>query len=310
MSIIAADPRRFIFKYRVEVPASPTSVRLWIPVPGSDEFQTVGVPRVQMTERYEFRDETQYGNRILYAGLAPSQLPRHIDLEVEVERRARLGVPAPDAPFDGSFDRSQFDLWLRANSEVPTGGFVGEAAAQVTEVADSPRLRSKKIFDHLLATFDYDYRGCTPERQAELGNLAVACSLKTATCTDFHGLFVGYVRSLGVPARFAFGFNVPRKPEGKIAGYHCWSEIFLPRVGWYAVDVSEAWKKEPSKRDFYFGSIDQNRVQFTCGRDIILAPSQAGEPVGKFIFPYAESNGEPFEVHPTFSFEDLILNSA
>jgi transglutaminase-like putative cysteine protease len=153
---------------------------------------------------------------------------------------------------------------------------------------------------------NYDSGGCTPERTHELGDLVVACDIKKGSCTEFHGLYVAHARALGIPARFAFGFNIPQNPEGRIAGYHCWSEIFLPGVGWFAVDVSEAWKRaDPSERNFYFGNLDANRVQFTTGRDVSLVPPQLTGAVDRFIFPLAEMTGQRKDVGLAFSFKDM-----
>jgi hypothetical protein len=71
------------------------------------------------------------------------------------------------------------------------------------------------------------------------------------------------------------------------------------------VDASEAWLN-PSRHNFYFGSLDPDRVKFTMGRDLRLAPPQAGEPVNFFVYPYAELDGEPFDgIEHRFFFRDL-----
>jgi len=71
------------------------------------------------------------------------------------------------------------------------------------------------------------------------------------------------------------------------------------------VDASEAWK-HPDKKDYFFGAHDDNRLQFTVGRDIRLDPSQQGDPLNYFIYPYAELDGKPFAVESKFSFQDRI----
>ena len=44
------------------------------------------------------------------------------------------------------------------------------------------------------------------------------------------------------------------------------------------VDASEA-AKDPSKREYFFGAHDENRVEFTKGRDVALTPRQKGDPL-------------------------------
>ncbi len=114
------------------------------------------------------------------------------------------------------------------------------------------------------------------------------------------------MRSSGIPARFEMGFSLPEgKTEGDISGYHCWAEFYLSGVGWVPVDASEAWKN-PAKRDFFFGAHDTNRVFFTYGRDIRLSPEHKSDPLNYFIYPYAETNGQPVKNLQThFSFRDV-----
>jgi hypothetical protein len=75
--------------------------------------------------------------------------------------------------------------------------------------------------------------------------------------------------------------------------------------GWIPVDASEAWK-HPEKKNYFFGAHDDNRVQFTVGRDIHLDPAQQGEPLNYIIYPYAELDGKPFKLESTFSFQDRV----
>ena len=47
---------------------------------------------------------------------------------------------------------------------------------------------------------------------------------------------------------------------------------------------------DPAVRQYLFGHLDPNRVQFTIGCDIHLTPHTA-EPLNYFIDPYAEGDG-------------------
>jgi hypothetical protein len=75
------------------------------------------------------------------------------------------------------------------------------------------------------------------------------------------------------------------------------------------VDISEAWKDQ-TKREYFFGAHDANRVQFSRGRDITLLPKQAGEPLNYFVYPYVEVAGKKWEnVANDFSFSDVTSAS-
>src|SRR5262245_44999480 len=243
---------------------------------------------------------------MLYAHVPPSQDEQDIVLRHAVERSVRRAVSVRDHVTGESGDGADMARLLAPHTRVPTAGPVVDDAVRSIVRNASPRERARDVFDHLLRTLVYDPRGCTPERVSELGDLTLACDLQRGTCTEFHGLYVARARALGIPARFAFGFNVPTKPKGQIAGYHCWSEVYLPGTGWFAVDATEAWKRDdPVERSFYFGNLDANRVQFTTGRDISLVPPQRSGPVDTFIFPLAEIAGKRIEVGLKFQFTDL-----
>jgi transglutaminase-like putative cysteine protease len=107
-------------------------------------------------------------------------------------------------------------------------------------------------------------------------------------------VFISLMRAQGIPARFEIGFPLAEAPAGEIAGYHCWAEFYLDKMGWVPVDISEAWKA-PAKHDYFFGSLDANRIRFSTGRDLTLEPRQAGPPLNYFVYPYVEVDGKPFE---------------
>lgn len=61
------------------------------------------------------------------------------------------------------------------------------------------------------------------------------------------------------------------------------------------MDISEADKvvdKDPSKRDYFFGTLTENRVLFTTGRDIVLDSKHDGAPLNFLYAPYVEVDGK------------------
>jgi hypothetical protein len=114
-------------------------------------------------------------------------------------------------------------------------------------------------------------------------------TLRIGNCTDFHSLFIGEARSLDIPARFIMGMSIPDDPSGEIKGYHCWAEFYDNEKGWLPIDASEA-HKHPEKRELFFGGLDENRIEFTRGRDIKL-PQSNSEQLNYSLFPHVEING-------------------
>ena len=65
----------------------------------------------------------------------------------------------------------------------------------------------------------------------------------------------------------------------------------------------------PDKREYFFGAHDENRVEFSIGRDLNLNPKQAGEPLNYLVYPYVEVDGKVFtSVDKSFSFRDVSGN--
>ncbi len=297
--------RRFVFDYQVKILPRDGDLDLWIPAPAADEYQSVISTSMCSQIPLSRAQDPKHGNHILHGRFPASPEEQSVSVRYEIERRIRRGPSASYDASGGAVPDIELARYLEPDSHVPVDGPVVADAVRTISRDRPPRERARQIFERLLATLAYDSAGCTPERAHELGDLAVACDLKRGTCTEFHGLYVAQARALGLPARFAFGFNIPRKPEGQIAGYHCWSEVFLPECGWLPVDVSEAWKRDdPAERNFYFGNLDADRVQFTTGRDLVLVPPQRTGPVDRFIFPHAECAGRREEVGLAFRFAD------
>jgi transglutaminase-like putative cysteine protease len=192
--------------------------------------------------------------------------------------------------------------WLEPDRLVPIGGAIRELAEDVTRARTTPLARARAIYDYSVSTLKYDKSGTGWGR----GDIYYACDVKRGNCTDFHSVFTGFARALGIPARFEIGFPLPAdRSEGEIAGYHCWAQFWLDGFGWVPVDASEA-NKNPSRREYFFGAHDEHRVLLTTGRDIRLEPPQKGAPLNYFIYPYAEIDGkQAANVGKRFSFKDV-----
>jgi transglutaminase-like putative cysteine protease len=125
------------------------------------------------------------------------------------------------------------------------------------------------------------------------GDLKYALTKKAGNCTEFNAVFDGLARASGIPARQVMGFKIPKGPiEGSLSEYHCWSEFWLDGQGWIPVDPVEG-SVNVSKRSYYFGNLDPDRLAVSYGRDVVLKPPQNGDPLSFFLYPYAEGDGQP-----------------
>ena len=307
----AQESRHFTFHYGFTVKNIPPGerVRVWMPQAHSDQFQDVKVLSATGDLPLKKTRESRYGNEMYYAEDSKGRGEElHFEVVYDVVRHERLilGRQIPHLE-DVPISNREKKEYLAPDKLVPVTGLPAELAAKVTSGINTPLDKAHAIYDYVFSTMTYDKTGTGWGR----GDVLYACEAKKGNCTDFHSLFIAMARSQGIPARFAIGFPLPAdKHAAEIAGYHCWADFFEPRHGWVPVDISEAWK-HPEKRAYFFGAHDDNRVQFTMGRDLRLSPPQDGEPLNYFVYPYVEVGGKAYpNVSTAFSFADVEAGAA
>ncbi|MBJ6145270.1 transglutaminase-like domain-containing protein [Hymenobacter sp. BT559] len=340
---VAPRSRTFLLTCKAVVPAQSVGtkqVEFWMPVPHNDKSQNIRDLKIEASAPYRIRKagDTQvdgpnytietdlYGNKILHlivsaASVVPdvsltskqvAQLPAApiepftVTLTAQVTRREHLNLRATDdhAPAETEATDPNLKRWLAADRLVPLDAKIKAQAQEVVANAHAttPLAKARAIYEHVVSTVTYDKTGQGWGR----GDIYYACDARRGNCTDFHAIVIGYCRALGIPARFSIGLPLPAdRGKGEVKGYHCWAEFFTKETGWVPVDASEA-AKNPDKRKYFFGAHDENRVEFTRGRDLTLMPKQAGPPLNYFVYPYAEADGQPIEnVARTYTFEDV-----
>lgn len=297
---------RFTYSFTVkDIPAGAKLLRVWVPVPRTGQHQTVRLLTIKAPVKTRMTQEAEYGNRMLYAEIqSPSASTAEFTLEYEVTRREysrgdyaelkRADQKAIVVP-------ASLNRWLEPDTLIPTDGKIKELAVEVTGSQSGTVAKAKAAYDYLFTTMRYDKTGTGWGR----GDAVWACDSKRGNCTDFHSPFIGMLRADGIPARFDIGFPLPEdKHSGDIAGYHCWAEFYAAKTGWIPVDISEAWKAK-EKQNYFFGSVDANRVQFSTGRDVTLSPKQDGPARNYFVYPYVEIDGKPYDkLDKHFSFRE------
>lgn len=301
--------RSFTFTYTVtvkDIPASTKKLEVWLPVPHNDQYQKVTKIEIKAPYPYEIR-RGQYGNIVLYMRVEdPSTSALTLTMNFDAVRQEHIQASLtmvnspidPMEPLDPDMGR-----WLAPDRLVPIDDKIRLWAREVVEAAGARTdlEKARAIYNHIIATVKYDKSGTGWGR----GDIYYACDARRGNCTDFHAIFIGYSRAVGIPARFAIGFPLPsERGEGEIKGYHCWAEFYLKDIGWVPVDASEA-AKDPSKREYFFGAHDENRIEFTRGRDLILEPKQQSEPLNYFIYPHVEVDGKSLStVEKSFTYHD------
>ncbi|HKN00436.1 MAG TPA: transglutaminase-like domain-containing protein [Candidatus Binataceae bacterium] len=298
--------RHVRFSYVTEIgPIDPNaqSLKIWIPLPREDAFQHVTGISVESALSSRIVDQKNDGNRLVFIE-AKGQLPQTIvvKLSADVVRRQesadlRKAAAGRTEPIDGG--SAEF---LRPDALVPTTGRIAQVSAQLDDGSATPFEQARIIYEYVTSVMRYDKTGTGWGR----GDAIYACDVRRGNCTDFHSLFIALARSRGIPARFTIGFPLGTDRADKIPGYHCWAEFYAGGE-WIPVDASEAWK-HPARHDYYFGNLDADRIAFTRGRDLVLNPAQAGEPLNYLIYPYVQIDGKAVskdQIKNSFAYSDL-----
>jgi transglutaminase-like putative cysteine protease len=306
MSAWAQQSRHVTFHYAFSVSSVQPGqkIELWFPQAHSDQFQDVKILSINSDLPLKKARESRHGNLMFHAVAENATKAEYkFDVAYDVVRHERIGLPRDGVqPHLIKASLRETDEFLSPDKLVPVTGKLADIAQKQVEGHNGTLDRARALYDYVFTTMRYDKSGTGWGR----GDAEWACDSKRGNCTDFHSVFIAMARSQGIPARFEIGFPLPaNKTSGEIAGYHCWAEFYESQYGWVPVDISEAWKDQ-GKKDYFFGAHDVNRVQFSLGRDLVLNPAQAGEPLNYFVYPYVEVDGKKWgSVLNDFSFADV-----
>jgi len=297
-SICAQDNHReFEFVYEVSIPKSNQNVKLWIPLPQTDEFQIIEEISVFSPYNYSIITEKKYLNKYLYLTVdSVYKGGQSISVKIKTVRKER------SKPISCNWN-GQADF-LQENKLVPLNDDIRNEAIRICKNANTPEEKARAIYKHVIASVKYDKTGTGWGN----GDVLYVCNERRGNCTDFHSLFIAMCRAIDIPARFSIGFSIPSdKKIGEIKGYHCWAEFFIQDKGWIAVDASEAFK-HPQKKEYLFGNLDFNRIKFTLGRDIKLKESGKQNLLNFFIYPVCTVGGEIQAVDKHFYFKQINIS--
>ncbi len=285
---VIRDRDEFEFVYRVTLPEISANARMWLPLPGSDSFQTVEVKSIRAPGKQTVLREHENGNSILMLDLGPEDSSKIVELRFWVERIEKAVYPGEAA------DARKF---LEPETLVPGNETFSDIANEVVEGKKTDLIRARALYDHVIDRMRYMKHGDGWGR----GDAVYACDARTGNCTDFHSYFIALARAVDIPARFAIGAAIPsERNDGGIDGYHCWAEFYADGK-WWPVDISEG-DKYSSLATYYFGHHPANRFEMSRGRDLVVEPGPVSGPINFLAYPVLEVDGRTTKAKVQFSF--------
>jgi hypothetical protein len=291
--------------YLTDLPGTAKQVDWWIPVPESNERQTVEIVKADLYEG-ELNIEPKYGNQMYYRHINLDRVKPTDTITITLSYKLRLdeksvleaGLLARLPKVNGG---RKMKVYLMDNKLIPLQGPVTKLKEQLNLPAE-PIPAARQIYDYLINTMVYNYQAPGAGR----GDVLWACKNHTGDCSDYNSIFIGVCRSDGIPADHVFGLPLRTKQgKGETRDWHCWARFWVNGPGWITIDASEA-SKHPELRDYNFGSLSNTYLTLTHGRDVILQPAQKGGALNIFADPYVEVDGIQFEqVKWIASFEEV-----
>ena len=298
--------RTFMFTYAGEVkdlkPGQEASI--WLPVAVSTPEQDIEIATKKLPVNGSFATGKEYGNRSLFfTGKADKdgKIPFEIVYKV-IRREVKTDIKSGATLQPRAVEK--VSRFLEPDKLVPISGKPMDLIKDKKLPKNDQFMAAKELYEVVNNHMKYSKEG----KGWGLGDAVWACDSKFGNCTDFHALFISMARGNKIPSKFEMGFPVPpKRGAGVIGGYHCWAWFMPDGKGWVPVDISEA-NRFPEMKNYYFGSLTEDRVQFTTGRDINLEPRQKGPALNYFIYPYVEVNGQAYpaeKVGRSFAYQDL-----
>lgn len=286
------------FEFSLTAPADATDVRLWVPNPQADGNQQIS--DVKVSGNFTSKSVAKEPKNGVIAFFAEWKGPMTERTLVYSFTAVRKEVITNDFPKTEGPVPAEMKPYLELSRLGASEKRVKEIAADITKNKRSVLAKSRAVYDWVVENMrrDPNVKGCG------LAEVERLLSDKAGKCADIHAVFTALARASGVPAREVYGIRMHKEKEGDITKFqHCWAEFYLPGYGWVVADPADVLKfkleKNPTpedlkaKTEYFFGAVDENRVQLSRGEHVILDPAPKVGEMLYFMYPYAEADGKP-----------------
>ena len=142
--------------------------------------------------------------------------------------------------------------FLQASQFVPLGPEVWRLGLDAASGIDDVWQAAQAIM-----RFTHGYLSYVPNSTTVSPVMTEVLTERRGVCQDFAHVMLGMCRSLKIPARYVSGY-LYNGPDGHLLGAqasHAWCEVFLPGIGWRALD--------PTNNQL----VDERYIKIALGRD-------------------------------------------
>jgi transglutaminase-like putative cysteine protease len=133
---------------------------------------------------------------------------------------------------------------------------IKEQSAAIVGREQNPFTKARRIYNYLLA------EGGIQRETPFPGDLLEALENKKADPYSAALLFCALARSAGIPAIPVSGVLLDRN---RAFSRHYWAEFWIDGFGWVPVDPALGAEAGPDNANYYFGSLDNQRIVFSRG---------------------------------------------
>jgi hypothetical protein len=279
----------FEFSYSVTLPKMEQAGQMWLPIPITDEYQSVKVTSIKAPGVQTMLDDAENANKILKLDLKPEDSGAEVEMRFAVKRVEKSSYAA---------ELKNPEQFLKPDLLVPNTKELRELGAAAIKGKKTDLIRARALYDHVMERMAYKKVG----NEWGNGDATYACDSRTGNCSDYHSYFIAISRAVGIPARFAVGAAIPSaRDAGGISGYHCWAEFYADGK-WWPIDVSEG-DKYSSLSTYYFGHHPANRIELSRGRDLTFNSGPVSGPINFLAHPTLEVGGKYIRTKAKFSFQ-------
>jgi transglutaminase-like putative cysteine protease len=302
--------RAFEVTTRVEILTPSGVTRAWIPLPLGEEtdyHKTLGRSWNGNAASANAIRDPRYGADFVVAEWPAGATPVLEVVSRIATRDRQVDLSGPGAA--AAENRAVLRRYLEPTDLIRTDGIVASTAREITKTAGTDMEKARALYEWIVDnTFrDPKVRGCG------LGDIQTMLETKNlgGKCADLNALFVGFARSLGIPARDVYGIRVADSADFKSLGrsgditkaQHCRAEFYATGRGWIPVDPADVRKvvleekagglplDDPQvvkARAKLFGAWEMNWLAYNYAHDLAL-PGSTGGPLAFLMYPQAET---------------------